>query len=392
MIALSNEKKTNGSGPSSTTLTVIIIILAVALAAAVTLLAIFFIKGADGAADGLFGGLFSKNKKKKTDDPSSGAVSSGVVDIVSEELDEETKKLYATEVMKIGGMSIDYETYRYYYLNCKASYDQGDPSYWETEEGKGNLQALKDDVQQELNYEIAAMLLAGENGVEYTEEDQKALDENVSYMEMQYTSMYGVSFSKVLESYYMTLNSYGWLYKYETLVDGLFEKLSDPESGSVEYDEQKVAERAADFYYVKHILYDFTQHSEDEALRLAQDTANEMKAIENEQERLDKFEEKIISDSADYVAGENTYYIFTDGEMVTAFEEATKALAEGTISEPVKSEYGYHVIYRLPMDLELFKNEVYASECVQKIISDRAEALTVETTAFFDTITPTTAK
>jgi len=43
-------------------------------------------------------------------------------------------------------------------------------------------------------------------------------------------------------------------------------------------------------------------------------------------------------------------YVFTDGEMVEEFETASKALAIGEISEPVKTSYGYHVIkrYALP--------------------------------------------
>jgi parvulin-like peptidyl-prolyl isomerase len=39
-------------------------------------------------------------------------------------------------------------------------------------------------------------------------------------------------------------------------------------------------------------------------------------------------------------------YVFTKGEMVESFEKATYGLKDGEISEPVKSEYGYHVIQR----------------------------------------------
>lgn len=42
-------------------------------------------------------------------------------------------------------------------------------------------------------------------------------------------------------------------------------------------------------------------------------------------------------------------YIFTKNEMVAEFEEATFALQNGQISEPVKTSYGYHVIMRLPL-------------------------------------------
>lgn len=42
-------------------------------------------------------------------------------------------------------------------------------------------------------------------------------------------------------------------------------------------------------------------------------------------------------------------YIFTYGEMVKPFETATFAAGENEITPPVKTDYGYHVILRLPL-------------------------------------------
>lgn len=43
-------------------------------------------------------------------------------------------------------------------------------------------------------------------------------------------------------------------------------------------------------------------------------------------------------------------YVFSEGEMVTAFEDAVKELEIGGLSEVVESEYGYHIILRIPID------------------------------------------
>lgn len=50
-------------------------------------------------------------------------------------------------------------------------------------------------------------------------------------------------------------------------------------------------------------------------------------------------------------------YVFTKGEMVEEFENATKELAVGKMSGLVESPYGYHIIKR--MDLPAFTEEKY---------------------------------
>ncbi len=47
-------------------------------------------------------------------------------------------------------------------------------------------------------------------------------------------------------------------------------------------------------------------------------------------------------------------YIFTKGDMVEPFEKAAYALGENEISEIVITDYGYHIIRRLPFNLDVF--------------------------------------
>ena len=46
--------------------------------------------------------------------------------------------------------------------------------------------------------------------------------------------------------------------------------------------------------------------------------------------------------------------------MVEEFEDATFALEVGAISEPVKTDVGYHIIKKLPLDTEYFLDRANA--------------------------------
>ncbi len=88
-----------------------------------------------------------------------------------------------------------------------------------------------------------------------------------------------------------------------------------------------------------------------EKLAKAEELAAELQAIEDDAERLKRFAELKAEYCED--TGKVAYpdgYVFLPGRMVAAFEETVLSLEDYQVSDPVMSDYGWHVIMRLPLD------------------------------------------
>lgn len=85
----------------------------------------------------------------------------------------------------------------------------------------------------------------------------------------------------------------------------------------------------------------------------AEEIAEELGAIDDDKKLLARFAE--LKTELDEDTGKTYYpdgYVFTEGTMVTEFEDAVKSLKAGEVSDVVESSYGYHVIMRLAHDAD----------------------------------------
>ena len=199
-------------------------------------------------------------------------------------------------------------------------------------------------------------------------------EQSLAYMEQQRMSDMSAAgttseetFNVLLEGMNMDRELYDYMNRSYFLVNDCFaaaygalgEKCTDAEA--LAYAEEN------DYIRVKHILISTLDEEgnplPDEALAEKRDAADAVvKQLQDASDREAKIDELMPQSddpgSAIYPAG----YVFTHGKMVPSFEQAAYALAPGEVSGVVVSDYGFHIILRLPMDINAAVQYVSADE------------------------------
>ena len=169
-------------------------------------------------------------------------------------------------------------------------------------------------------------------------------------------------FEAYLRENHSSLTQYNAIALFGIITDRIYIDLYG-ENSELVTDEQALEYYNENSYiYANHILFLNTDSSTGEALSdadleailaKAQEISDELNAIEDDEERAARFLE--LKEEYDEDTGKEYYpngYIFGLGEMVDEFDSAARALAVYEVSAPVESSYGYHIIMRMPDDMD----------------------------------------
>ena len=272
-------------------------------------------------------------------------------------------------VMTINGTDITWAEYAYEMFYVGYSLENTFLSYYGSTVGWDNMIAENTTFNQYLHQQVEAIILqsygigelAEKNGISLSEEELAAIE---TQKQANITTYCGEGateedFEAFLATMYMIPELYQKMNEESTLTTKIPTEIYG-ENGEKLSDEDVIAYMEAnDYLYAAHILLPTIDLDTREALseeeiaaakEQAETLAKELQAIENEEERLAKFYEYMETYSKD--TGKTAYpegYLFTSGQMVTEFEEGTRALENYQVSDPILSSYGYHIIMRLPL-------------------------------------------
>lgn len=194
---------------------------------------------------------------------------------------------------------------------------------------------------------------ANDRGIKLSKDDEAEIEADIQKGITYYETK--EAFENYLKNSYLDEKLYRYMLGTSLLYKKLFadvygenaEKMKDADA--LAYAEKK------GFMKAKHIFMAAGADADKDAEVKAKMQAllEKLRAESSASKRLALFDELMKANSADPgLAQYPDGYVFKDGDMDPSFESTTKALTAGSISDVIKSSYGYHIILRLALSPE----------------------------------------
>lgn len=263
------------------------------------------------------------------------------------------------------------------------------------EEMTFNELALRFAIEAALERRVAEILFIDELGERLEPDFYEQF--RAAYMMAQGLDEY--MFYEALEHQFLTEDMFRYVHETVTMLDRALELFSDIEEAWFSDEAVAAIADAAGIFRARHILISVPEEEQGEGTARAYALFEELDALSGE-EQIARFDEMLAMYGEDqgmllYPEG----YTFTPGVMVPEFTEGTMVLEPYEIGPPVRSEFGYHIILRLPVERfavpmfpggeqEQSMQEMVAILEMEQRMERIQNGLRYMTTPLFDTIVP----
>lgn len=289
-------------------------------------------------------------------------------------------------ILTIGGVEIRFDEYRYMYKiyeSYYAMYNGITADMWEGNEE--NFQVFKDELRDALIERNYGNIVGKKFGLEFDDEDNEQIEVGLENERAQFETeekfQEALDLSGLQEDLLRRLVASG-------IMDNKVYALYVGENARFRPTDDEVRKHIKENYSrVYHLLISnehfsesvgYEDYTEEELKTAAKELAEEMlEQINSGKDTIYNLAQTVGDDPG--MKDNTDGYMFTYGEMVPEFEEASFALEVGEKSGLVESDYGYHIIEKLELDQfiednfegvrELCENSIFNSE-VNKILAE----------------------
>lgn len=267
---------------------------------------------------------------------------------------------------------------------------------WDTKDENGQTTLAQFILDDAVNYAVLQRMVEKKGaaaGLTVSQEEKDAIQNAMDAMETEFAED-GVTVEQYLRQQGLTSELYRWNYECDYIYEDLTQVNFGPDSPNPPTEQSILAAREENGEYkVKHILL----ASVDTATRepLDEETVAEKKAaaekllaqLRASEDPMSLFDEYMNTLSEDPgLASNPDGYVFTAHTSVDpAFEEVALALEYGQISDVVEGESGYHIILRLPLEVNVDEDtDDYITFKMAQLTDQWIKEADIKTTKAFD--------
>lgn len=267
-----------------------------------------------------------------------------------------------TVLFTVDGTEVTADEYLFWLLQSVASAKQSgylaDDDAWEEElNGVPTAEYLKEDARNTSVLYTTVSNHAAAAGLTVTEEEQAEADAELETLTQRVDSYYGMTLQEYLDQQCISEAAFRKLNQVPYLARSLQTQMEEAGELTAQDADLDAMVEEAGYYKAKHILLAFPENEDGSAATDEQKAAVKAEAdqllaqIRTAADPLAEFDKVMNERSEDGRDADNQLYapdgyLAYAGQMVPQFESAAKALAVGEISEPVETDYGYHIILR----------------------------------------------
>ena len=280
-------------------------------------------------------------------------------------------------VMTVDGVDVSFDEYMYY-LNTAASTLI---NYYQASTGAGvdwDGVCIYDKTRTNAEWCINEALYNAAQGCVImskgksmnalpTDEQLKSLEDNISTIRKNYEESDDpdAAFADALNGQGFTLESFKAVNKINFTLGNIFTSLYGENGEKLSEEKLQTYIEENGYMTSAHILFrtkedvkgengqttqeELSDSAKAEKKAQAEKLCKELKAIKDDTQRKEKFFEYMKEYSED--PGKESFpngYCFTEGTMVEEYTDTTKELKNYEVSDVVESDFGYHIIMRLP--------------------------------------------